>query len=236
MERLQKYIARCGVASRRKAEEMITQGKVRVNGKIVTILGTTIDEDNDSVQVEGKNIRPPHSFTYYALYKPKGYITSKEDAHAEKIVTSLLPPKPSVVPVGRLDKDSEGLLLLTNDGELTQTLTHPSYAHEKEYLVRIKTDAKLTVNDVEEIRKKMCKGYMMDGSLARVKDITSAKFEGGKLTLKMILTQGKKRQIRRMCDMAGLEVIQLIRVRMGKLTLGNLKPGEYRRVKRGDII
>jgi pseudouridine synthase len=236
MERLQKYIARCGVASRRKAEELITLGNVKVNGKTVKTLGTSIDPESDHVQVNGKLLSPPASFTYYALYKPKGYVTSKEDSHAEKIVTSLLPPKPSVVPVGRLDKDSEGLIILTNDGELTQKLTHPSYSHQKEYIVKVKCEKELTEAQTKDLQKKMCKGFMMDGSIARAREATVVKFESGKLTVKMILTQGKKRQIRRMFDIAGLEVVQLIRIRVGKLHVGTLRPGEFRRVKREEII
>lgn len=240
-ERLHKYIARCGVASRRKAEELIARGVIKVNGEKVTQQGILINPETDVVEVDGKRITPYKSLVYYALNKPRGYISTCDDDHAKNKITDLVPPYPRVFPVGRLDKDSEGLIILTNDGELSMKLTHPRFDHEKEYLVhvKIKSPSGLLSNEaLMEKLKNLEKGVKIEGKVTRpakiiVEEVNAAKRQ---IIFRIILQEGRKRQIRRMCDSLGFTVKSLKRIRIGKLELGNLKPGEYRIVGREEII
>jgi len=216
---LQKAIASSGECSRRGAEDLIRQGKVRVNGKLGE-LGQKVDLSQDRIEINGRMVRGEEKVSYL-LNKPKGYVCTLADRHATKMAVDLLPKKPRVFPVGRLDKDSRGLLILTNDGELANQMTHPSFAHEKEYEVEV--DRKID----EDFLKRMTKGVRLKEGLAkadRIGRINDTRFS-------IVLHQGWKRQIRRMTEKCGYEAIDLKRVRMGDIRLGRLKEGEYKEIK-----
>lgn len=218
MVRLQKYLADCGVASRRKAEELILQGKVEVNGARVTRLGSRVEPERDRVTCNGKRVTRSKEYIYLKIYKPNGYVSSCVRQKGEKTVLDLVPDiKARLYPVGRLDKDSEGLMLLTNDGEFANQMMHPRYEHEKEYHVNVKCQIS---NDKLMILES---GIILEGKKtlpAKVKRIGDKEF-------KIVLKEGKKRQIRRMVDAMGNRVVKLKRLRMGKIVLGDLKPGEF---------
>ena len=222
--RLQKFLSTAGVCSRRKGEEFIKAGRVKVNGKTVIEQGVQVDPESDRVEVDGKIIRDDQTMIYVMLNKPAGYITSRSH-RGEKIVLDLIDVEQRVNPVGRLDKDSTGLLLLTNDGRLHQHLTHPSFDHEKEYTVEVKDP----IDDVAlgQFRE----GLLLDGVKTRpasVKRINNRKF-------RIILKEGKKRQIRRMVEKVGNQVVNLHRIRISTLLLGNLKMGQWRYLSKKEI-
>lgn len=215
--RLQKFISRAGYCSRRHAEELILNGKVTVNGQIITQLGTKIDPEKDKITVEGILVFFHENFVYIALNKPKGYVTSCSHP-GEKIVLDLVNITQRIYPVGRLDKDSTGLLLLTNDGKLHLKLTHPSFDHEKEYLVTVARPIP------DGALKSIESGLKILGTKtrpARVKKISDIRF---KITLK----EGRNRQIRRMVQKVGNRVIELKRIRIANIRLGNLPEGKWR--------
>jgi pseudouridine synthase len=226
LERLQKFISQAGVASRRHAEVLIIQGQVKVNGKIVKELGTKIDPQKDKVEVDGKKIGL-QKLVYLVLNKPKRYITTRDDPRSRRTVFELLPQslKNIVWPVGRLDFDTEGLLIFTNDGELTQTLTHPSLEHEKEYEVIL--DKELSAGRIEKIQS----GMMIDG-----KKTAPAKIRTNGTTVYITIHEGWNRQVRKMFGELGYSVRNLKRIRIGKLKLGDLKPGEFRNIQKSEII
>jgi 23S rRNA pseudouridine2605 synthase len=231
-ERLQKVMARAGVASRRACEAYITAGRVRVNGQVVTELGTRVDPEHDRIEVDGRPLTTGRERVYYLVYKPVGYVSTTDDPYGRPTVVDLAPGQRRLYPVGRLDRDSEGLVLLTDDGELTQRLLHPRYEHDKEYLVLIQ--GRLSA---EEMRR-MAEGLHLPDEersmRARVSDASGARhFKWGapkadEQWLLVILREGRKRQIRRMMQALGHEVQRLIRVRMASLRLGDLRPGEGR--------
>jgi 23S rRNA pseudouridine2605 synthase len=229
MDRLNKVIAHAGIASRRKAEELILEGKVTVNGKVVRELATQVDPMVDKVAVMGTVI-PSIRRVVYALNKPKGVITSTSRQNKEQIITDFVPPIPKVYPVGRLDKDSQGLILLTNDGDLSQRLTHPSYEHNKEYRVGCTWEKDAKRLDHEKIKKGLLKGVKLgDGDAKADKvDIHEAPNEG--LTIYITVHEGRTHLIRRMCAVLGLEVRSLQRLKFATISLGNLKPGQYRQL------
>ena len=235
-ERLQKYISRCGIAARRKAEDMIAQGLVKVNGRVVEDTVVVIDSDKDVVEIQGVKITPPQEFTIYALNKPAGYVSTLEDMNASLKVTDLVPSEPRVFPVGRLDKDSEGLILLTNNGDLAHTLTHPSFSHEKEYLVEVETMELMSKEEVLQKIKKLEMGIEINGSMTKPARIKLNSIDGNCLKLNFILQEGKKRQIRRMCVAVGFRVKRLIRTRIGKLKLKGIKSGKHRLVSIEEIL
>ncbi len=218
--RLQKYLADCGIASRRRSEEYIKKGSIKVNGKIVKELGIKIDQDKDRVEFKGKNVRPEERHIYIMLHKPAGYVSTCRAHKGERTILDLVKLKERIWPIGRLDKDSEGLIVLTNDGELTNKWTHPKYEKEKEYEVWV--DKVIT----REFLNNMKKGVVIGGYKtrpAKVKQINSSKFS-------IILKEGRKRQIREMCRNLGYGVERLVRVRIGDIKLGKLKTGEWRQV------
>jgi len=226
-ERVQKFISEAGVASRRKAEEFIKSGQVLINGKKAK-LGDKVDPEKDTVKVYGKVIKPAEQKIYLALNKPKGYVVSKKDPRHRKTVFDLLPEdlRSKVWNVGRLDFNTEGLLLLTNDGDLTQALAHPRYEHEKEYEITV--SKKPTESQLEQLREGV---EIATGPTYPAK----VKTRGGKIL--MTIHEGKKRQIRRMLDAVGLDVRNLRRIRINKLALpNNLPVGEYLMVKKEEII
>jgi len=217
--RLQKFLSGAGVASRRASERLITVGAVAVNGELAHI-GQSVNPAKDKVTVNGKVIMPPAELVYVMLHKPVGYVTTRAHFPGEKSVYDLLPMewRTALWPIGRLDKDSCGLLLFTNDGELTQKLTHPRYQNEKEYLVRF------TGTLTSEARAKLQRGVNLedDGKTAPCKIAVINDQE-----VKIILREGKKRQIRRMLAVVGCRVTFLQRVRDGIVSLGNLPVGKW---------
>lgn len=226
-ERLQKIIAAAGIASRREAEGLIIQGKVRLNGRVVTDLGTKANPLTDTILVNNRPLPKPQTVVY-AVNKPRGVVCSRVKQAAEPLITDLVPPYPRVYPVGRLDKESEGLILLTNDGELTLKLTHPSYGHAKEYYVRAAFEKGAEVRTPEWIEHQLCKGIKLGDGKAQA---DRAKVKLGKqddLTLDIVVHEGRTHLVRRMCASLGLKVLSLRRTKFGTLSLEHLKPGAYR--------
>ena len=230
LERVQKFLSEQGIASRRKAEEFIKSGQVSINGRRAK-LGDKVDPDNDEVKVYGKLVKkagtPRASKIYIALNKPKGVVVSKRDPRGRKTVFSLLPDdiRTKVHNVGRLDYDTEGLLLLTNDGDLTQQLAHPKYEHDKEYEVITNMVPKPT--QLEKLR---------DGIDLPTGMTAPAKIRQRSGKIYITIHEGKKRQVRRMFNTVGLGVHNLKRVRINKLELGDIPAGEFRTVKKSDIL
>jgi pseudouridine synthase len=228
--RLHRYIAQSGITSRRKAEEMIAQGRVMVNGKIIITMGVLV-EPGDEVRVDGELIAVQDSATLI-MNKPKGLLTTMDDPQGRPTVMRLIPKEyQAVKPVGRLDKDTEGLLLLTTDGELAMRLTHAKYGIEKEYLAVV--DGLPTQSSIEKLRR----GVFVEGrrtSPAQVEMIPGDDTKGT-ARLKIIIHEGRKRQVREMCRMVGHEVISLRRVRIGHLILKGMAPGEVRRLPKVDV-
>ncbi len=221
-ERLQKVLARSGFGSRRKCEELILQGRVRVDGKEAE-LGQKVDPERQEIRVDGELIprRPPP--VYVLLNKPRGVLCSTRTQGDRRTVLDLVPIDTRIYPVGRLDMDSEGLVLLTNDGELTNMLTHPRYGHEKEYRVRLDRPP-----DEEQLAAWRRGVVLPDGSRTRPAQVRR-EGEGPKAAwVRVIVREGKKRQIRETARLLGLRVRRLVRVRMGTLRLGDLQPGEWR--------
>ena len=216
-ERLQKLLSAAGVCSRRRAEEYILAGRVTVNGKQAG-LGDRADPSRDRIEVDGAPLPTSQSHTYIMLNKPRGYVTTLSDEKGRKTVAALVADCPARVwPVGRLDLNSEGLLLLTDDGALTQRLTHPSHAVEKEYRVKVS-------GDVDRALTVLSAPVYDSGE-----ELTADRAERvGERELLVVIHQGKNRQVRRMCAAAGLTVERLRRVREGALLLGELKPGQWR--------
>ena len=225
MERLQKILARAGVASRREAERWIAEGRVAVNGTVVRRLGSQADAARDSIKVDGKRIKPSSSLRYYAFHKPPGIITTLNDPERRPDLTrfiATLGARQRVFPVGRLDYNSSGLLLLTNDGELAQRLSHPRFGVKKIY--RVKLSACPTEEELTRLRKGI---YLEDGRAApaRVRVLERLKKNAW---IEIELHEGRKREVRRMFDALHYFVEKLIRVRIGTVALGHLAPGEIR--------
>ncbi len=229
--RLHRFLAQCGVASRRKSEEIILEGRVLVNGELITELGTKVDPLMDEVQVDGVTVgRPDH--IAYLLFKPRGVVTTMDDPFNRPTVTRFLPPSaPNVKPVGRLDQETDGLLLLTNDGDLAYRLTHPRFGIEKEYKVTVAGD--LTDKALDSLQR----GVMVEGrktSPAEVEVISRSSKERNTV-LRMVIHEGRKRQIRNMCEIVGHPVTALRRVRLGFLKLKGLEPGQLRILTKEEI-
>ena len=224
-ERLQKLMAHAGIASRRECERLIEKGLVRVNGRIATI-GDKADPDKDRIEVKGQLIHGAvqEEHIYVALNKPKGVISSLEDELGEDrtVVRDLVPIPGHIYPVGRLDKQSEGLILMTNDGNLAHKLTHPRYGHSKKYKVVI--EGKIS----QEALHKWRRGMYLDGRKTAPAEVSIVQ-QGPHFTqLEVILREGRKRQIRRLSNMLGYPVTQLVREEIGPIKLGNLKSGDWR--------
>lgn len=229
-ERLQKLISACGLASRRKAEEWIVAGRVTVNGERAS-LGDRADLYRDEVAVDGRPLRPAGGQTYLMLHKPRGYVCTLSDEKGRKTVAQLVSGcGKRVWPVGRLDLDSEGLLILTDDGNLTQYLLHPSHEVEKEYLVWV-------TGNVEKALPVLSSPMELDGELLAPAKVRRGRVSGGVSQLSITIHQGKNRQVRRMCAQAGLTVLRLKRIREGELSLDrNLRPGEWRPLTQKELL
>ena len=225
LERLQKILSARGIASRRAAEKYIVEGLVKVNGVVAT-LGQKADPAIDSIEVDGKVLEARQEMLYYVMYKPRGVVTTNATLADDETVHDLLPAelKKKIFPVGRLDKDSEGLLLLTNDGVLAYRLTHPKFDHEKEYEVTV--ERPITEGALDKMRK----GMVISGD--KTKPATARKIAPD--TFRIALTEGKNRQIRRMCQKVGNPVKTLKRVRIMTLTDTGLRPGALRLLRENE--
>ncbi len=228
MIRLQKVMADRGVASRRAAEEMITEGRVRVNGDLITTLGTRVAEDAH-VEVDGRLIAAPSPHRYVLLYKPIGIVSTAQDEHGRRTVVDHISARERLYPVGRLDTDSEGLLLLTNDGTWAERVLHPRYGHEREYDVAVEGDL------TDDALARLQRGIPLEEGMARAVRVSVQSRSRGRSRVSMVLHTGWKRQVRRMCSAVGLKVTRLVRVRMGPLVLGRLRPGEFRDLTKKEI-
>jgi len=231
-ERLQKLLAQAGYGSRRACEEFIVSGRVRVNGQAAT-LGQKADLSVDRVTLDGKALPRPESInlTYIALYKPRNVISAADGQDDRETVRSLIPLDGHLYPVGRLDFDSEGLILMTNDGELTNKLTHPRYGHEKEYrvLVARRPDEK----QFEAWRRGV---VLEDGDKTAPADVSFISSSGKGAWIRVVMGEGKKRQIREVGRLLGLPVVKIIRLRIGTLKLGNLKPRQWRHLTENEVL
>jgi pseudouridine synthase len=229
-ERLQRLLARAGYGSRRASEQLIVEGRVTVNGKVAT-LGDRADPAEDEVEVDGLAVNLDPNVRYYALHKPAGVVTTMRDPQGREDVRGYLPSEgPRVFPVGRLDRDTEGLLLLTNDGELANALMHPRFGVEKEYLAEV--DGVPTVKHVGRLRR----GLELEDGHASAKSARVAGRAGERGAIRVVMTEGRKREVRRLLAAAGLPVVRLIRVRVGPVRLGDLGPGERRELTHDEVV
>lgn len=221
-ERLQKYMARCGIASRRKAEEIILQGHVKVNGIIVKELGSKVDPEKDEITVYGKIIYEKEEHIYIKLYKPEGYITTVKDQFNRKTVLDLINIKERIYPIGRLDYDTSGLLLLTDDGDLANKLMHPKYRIFKTYEVELK--GSINKESINILRK----GVLIDGYKTAPAKVKLLKQTQNNTSVQISIHEGKNRQVRKMFEAVGNKVIKLKRISFGNIGLGQLKPGQWK--------
>jgi 23S rRNA pseudouridine2605 synthase len=223
-ERLQKILARAGLGSRRASEALIAAGRVRVNGEVAA-LGDRADPETDRIEVDGTVVGVRPGLVHYLLNKPAGVVTTASDPQGRPTVVGLVPAEPRVFPVGRLDSETEGLLLLTNDGELAHRLTHPSFGVDKEYLAEV--DGRPTRGALRRLREGV---DLEDGRTAPAK----VSLVGDRL-LRITIHEGRKRQVRRMCDAVGLPVRRLVRVRIGPITDRRLTPGAWRALEQDEV-
>lgn len=229
--RLQKYLAESGICSRRKAEELILAGRVKVNNAIVTELGTKVDGEKDKISLDGNPVKMNRDYVYIMLHKPVGYITAVTDQFDRPTVLDLLKDIPArLFPVGRLDYDTSGLLILTNDGDLTFKLTHPKHNIDKIYIARIKGAP------TDEEMYKFRSGVVIDGYQTKPASIEILKKMGSQCTVRIKIGEGRNRQIRKMLEAIGHETINLKRVATGKILLGELPKGEYRTLTKNEIM
>lgn len=229
-ERLQKYIARSGVTSRRKAEELILNGHVKVNGIKVTELGTKVDPDKDIVTVDNKKISEVNKYIYIKLYKPEGYVTTVRDQFDRKTVLDLIDIKERIYPIGRLDYNTSGLLLLTNDGELANRLMHPKYHIYKTYIAE--AEGKIS----EEAINKLKTGVVIDGCKTAPAKVNLLEYKNNKSVVQISIYEGKNRQVRKMFKAVGHNVIKLKRVSFGEISLGDLKTGSWKNLSNAEIL
>jgi pseudouridine synthase len=231
LERLHKILSRAGIASRRKAEEMIAAGRVRVNGKTAAHPGARADPARDRITIDGKPLPSPPGARYVLLHKPRGIVSTLADPQGRPTVRELVPSRPRLVPVGRLDFDSSGLLLMTNDGELTHRLTHPRYRVPKTYRVKVRG-----VPDTTTLER-LCEGVRLaDGKAAAAKARLVRTDKKRSAWVELTLHEGRKREVRRMCEALGHPVVELVRVRLGPLSLRGLgRPGAWRPLSEQEI-
>ena len=220
--RLNKFLSNSGLASRRKCDQLIEEGKVFVNGKQVTELGSQINEKKDKVTVEGKTITLPSSFVYIKLNKPKGYACTAQDEKGRKTIYDLIDSEERLFSIGRLDYDTEGLILLTNDGDFANKVAHPKFNIDKEYRVTVEGEIK------ESEMAVMRKGVVVDGQRMPSAIVNFISYENGYTKLSVIIDEGQNRQIRRMFEATGKTIKLLKRVRIGQVRLGGLRRGDYK--------
>lgn len=220
--RLNKFLSNSGVASRRKCDALIEEGKVTVNGKVVSELGLKINERKDKVKVEGKEISLPSSFVYIKLNKPKGYACTASDEKGRKTIYDLVKCDERLFSIGRLDYDTEGLIILTNDGDFANRVAHPKFQTEKEY--RVTAEGEIKESELAVMRK----GVVVDGERMPSAKVEWLSYENGFTKLSVVINEGQNRQVRRMFEAIGHQIKLLKRVRIGLVKLGGLKRGEYR--------
>lgn len=227
-QRLQKVLARVGLGSRRECEDLIREGRVRVNGDVAS-LGDRVDAARDRVEVNGVRVPLAAGLRYFAFNKPAGVVTTARDPQGRTDIRAYLPEGPRVFPVGRLDRDTEGLLILTNDGELANRLMHPRYGVDKEYLAEVEgapTDRQIAA---------LTAGVELEDGLARARSARRVGRARGRAALRIVMVEGRKREVRRMLAAVGLEVRRLVRVRVGPLRLGRLEPGRTRPLEPDEV-
>ena len=227
-ERLQKVLARAGLGSRRACEDLIRDGRVTVNGR-VAVLGERVDPRADRVEVDGARVPLNPELRYMALNKPRGVVTTASDPQGRPDVSRYYPEGVRVFPVGRLDRDTEGLLLLTNDGELANRLLHPRYGVEREYLAEVEG------RPTPRVLARLTRGVQLEDGPARAASARQVAGSGGRGAVRMVMTEGRKREVRRMLDAVGLPVRRLVRVRVGPIRLGRLPPGEVRELDAAEV-
>jgi 23S rRNA pseudouridine2605 synthase len=227
--RLQKYLADAGIASRRKAEDLMRAGRVRVDGKTVREMGVRVDPETQAVEVDGEPVRPQRS-RWVMVCKPEGCITTRTDPQGRQTIYDLLPPDfRGLRYVGRLDMDTEGLLLLTTDGDAMNRLLHPRYEVEREYLAWVEEAPP------GEVYGKLKEGVELEDGLARAKDVRLVRGRGGGAILALVMQEGRKREVRRLLEAVGVSLRRLKRIRFGPLELGHMKPGEWRDLTSAEV-
>ncbi|NYB73539.1 rRNA pseudouridine synthase [Sedimentibacter hydroxybenzoicus DSM 7310] len=229
MERLQKYIASCGITSRRKAEELIINGHVKVNGITINELGTKIDPGKDIVTVSGKRITEKNDFVYIKLNKPTGYVTTVKDQFGRKTVLDLIDIKERIYPIGRLDFNTSGLLLLTDDGELANKLMHPKYHIYKTYSATVK--GQVGEGSLQKLRT----GVHIEDYTTSPAKVKLIEFKNNKSVVLISIYEGRNRQVRKMMDAVGHPVLSLNRISFGEIDLSNLKTGEWAYLSNDEI-
>lgn len=227
--RLQKFLSECGVASRRKAEELISMGKVKVNGRVAQI-GDKVNPKRDTVTVSGKKVVGAKNKYYIMLHKPRGFVTTLSDEMDRRCVADLVKDIPErIYPVGRLDKDSEGLLLMTNDGDFANAMMHPKHHVPKTYRVTVRQN--VTENMVDQLAV----GIVIEGRKTAPADVRVLLKEETRTVLEIVLYEGRNREIRKMCESLGLDVIRLKRTQFGSIKLGMLAQGKYRELTPDEV-
>ena len=228
-ERLQKYMASCGVASRRKCEEFILEGRVKVNGVVVNELGRKVLVEKDVIEFDGVKINKEDEKVYYILNKPTGIITSASDERGRKTVIDIVKTKERIFPIGRLDYNTSGLLLLTNDGEIFNKVMHPRVEIFKTYIAEVK--GYVTDKDIEKLKN----GVDIGGYITARAKVFIQKRDENRSTIRISISEGKNRQIRRMCSKINHDVINLKRISIGEIKLGELKIGQYRKLNTKEL-
>jgi 23S rRNA pseudouridine2605 synthase len=227
-ERVQKALARAGLGSRRACEDLVRQGRVRIDGRTAE-LGDRVDPARDRVEVDGIRVPLDPELRYYALNKPRGVVTTARDPQRRPDIRAFLPSGERVFPVGRLDRDTEGILLLMNDGELANRLMHPRYGVEKEYL------AEVDGRPGERALAKLVRGVRLEDGVARARSARAVAVSRGRVAVRIVMTEGRKREVRRMLAALDLPVRRLVRIRVGPVRLDRLRPGEVRELESDEV-
>lgn len=228
--RLNKFLSMAGIASRRKCDELIREGRVSVNQKVITEMGFDVNEKKDVIFFDGKKVESPSSFVYFKMNKPKGYICSASDEHGRKTIFDLIDVPQRLFSIGRLDYDTEGLIILTNDGEFANKIAHPNFHIEKEYHVTVEGEV------VESEMAVLRKGVVVDGNRMPKSKVKWLSYEKGFTKLSVVIDEGQNRQVRRMFEAIGKSIRLLKRVRIGQVTLGGLKRGAIKELKPFEIM